>query len=750
MSATLAFESYCKLADFVLGEDIKTNQLPQELASLPPLTKTLLNQLTQAAEEASNSSPRRARAITLVADCAARLTGSPLLEARAAWHLGRAYNHWGQPLKVAESITRARRGFEALSDPGWLAACEWQLNHLAWTRPNAGEAANRLGAALVGLEQAGLKEFASQCRLALSYAQILCGNFAGAQENLDSCKQTFTARADPLNLAPCWLNEASSARRQGNYQGAYAKLTESLSAFRQCNAPLDVAKTHYQLGLWYFLSGRDYPQAVEYFEQAAATFSEQEMGLWWAVCENGLAQADIHNGSPTPAIQKLQRARAAFAEHEVPSLIADNHNDSGQLELLLGNLAAGLEHFRQAEKRYQSLGFSFAAANALANYGYASALLGYYQESLNTLELAQKRFQEFGDPGRLGMAGCALYLSRIWTELNQYEMAHEYLEQAEAQYLETGQNPMLGLAYNQRARVFALENRFEEAARMLEKALENSRQAGLSIQIVLAERRLGEMLARAGSVEQALVLLTRAESQFHQMGLVIEQAASLAALGSYQPSADAAQSFQTALALSQGTLPEIAVRCHSGLAALTEESGDLPAALAHYRAAVQTIAQLRQNFWQPALAGSYLRSLKTTLDKAVQTSAQLCATGDALEFIESSKAQTLARQLSAVTIASLPNTHPEVYNLWSEIQALQAQIREIYDPSPWSRVTRELKPLQEKLLSAVQDYDKRLAALERASAKTAPNVAPKFDLARLRAAAGSRFGKSWLALDYYR
>ncbi len=749
MPDNAAFLAYTSLAETVLGGQIQPGELPAAVSRFPLLTESLLEQLAQAAESAALTTPRRAWALMLAADCAAQ-QGDTLLKAHAAWHLGRAYNDWGQPRKAVETITRARQGFEELGETGWLAACDWQVNHLAWTRPNFAVATHQLETALGGLEQAGLGEFAIQCRLALSYGQILCGDFPAAQQNLDTCIEIFTARQDSLNLARCWLNEASSLRRQGNFEGALAKLEQTLSAFEQCAAPLDAAKTRYQLGLWYFLSGRDYPRAVEHFEGASAVFSAQGLDLWSAVCQNGLAQINIHLGSLSRALRELEQARSAFSAHGVSSLLADNHNDSGQLELLAGDLSKSLEHFRRAGELYHSLGFEVAAANALANHGVASARLGYYQDALAELEQAQKRFQDLNDPFR--MASCALFLSRTWSNLNQAGLSHECLDQADALYRQINQRPMLAQVDNQRALVFALENRFAEAATALESALEISRETGLPGQVALAERQLGEMLLRSGDTKQALTLLTSAEACFRQMGMTIEQAVSLAALGDFyaQTSApnEAEKAFLDALALSQGAMPEIESRCHAGLASLDEARGHLPAALDGYRAAAQAVARLRQGFWQPALAGSYLRTLKTTIDKSIQLAARLGAASDALGFIENGKAQTLTRQLSS-TPEFAPGLPAEIQDLWLEIQGLQAQIRAVYNPSPWSRANRDLKPLQDKLIEAVQAYDRQLAALERASTRPVPGSGPGFDLSRFRAEASARLGNSWLALDYY-
>jgi CHAT domain-containing protein len=745
-----SFQAYRNRADELRRGQINEGELRETASQLPGLDEDLLEQLASFAETAALSDPRQGWAIAQTADSAAR-DRDLLIRSRAAWYLGRAYNHWGQPQQAAAVLSRAYEGFETLNETGWMAACRWQSNHLAWTKPNIGETTRQLEAALDGLERAGLEVFTPHCRLSLSYAQILIGDFAGAQANLEICAAGFTVQQDFINLARCWYNEASCLRRQHHFDAAYAKLEQALETFRRGQAPIEAAKTHYQLALWYFLSGKSYPKAVEYFEQAADVFSSHGMDLWAGVCQNGLAQIDIQNGDLSKASQELQRARASFVEHGISNLLADNHNDSGQLELMLGDLAASREHFTQAEKIYSSAGWEFPAANALANRGNVSALLGRFQEALNDLELAENRFQKLDSPG--GRASCEIYLARIWANLNQYATAHEHLQQAESLYQQNKQQAMLGFIYNQRALIFALEGRLDEAVAALKAALEISREFGMAPQTALAERRLGEMLSRSGQLAEARGWITSAEAKFHEMGMSIEQADSLTALGDYytrvSASQEAEKTYQAALALCQGVVPEIETRIYTGLAVLAEGGGEPVTALGHYRQAVKALAQLRHSFWQPALAGSYLRASSTTLDQAVRLASKLQAGDDVLNFIESSKAQSLVRQIAASTFALVSDVPAEISALWLQIQTLQTQLRAIYDPNPWSRASGEMKALQEKLVTAVQHYDRRLAELERKAAGPISGPHSAFDLVRFREAACARWGRSWLALDYY-
>ncbi len=109
----------------------------------------------------------------------------------AAWNLGCASNYWGQPKRVATAISRARLGFVKLNESGWVAACDWQLNALAWTRPDFAKAAQTLAKALEDLERAGFDEFVPHCRLALAYAQILIKDYDRAKKNIEASQTVF-------------------------------------------------------------------------------------------------------------------------------------------------------------------------------------------------------------------------------------------------------------------------------------------------------------------------------------------------------------------------------------------------------------------------------------------------------------------------------------------------------------------------------------------------------------------------------
>src|SRR4051812_32259334 len=120
MNTSSDFQAYVNLANDLFNGQLSEQDVPNFTGQLPPLNEVLLDQLSHYAEETSLREPRHSWAIALVFDYAAR-DCTLMLQSRAAWYLGYACNHWGQPKRVTDAISRARKGFEDLNESGWVA-----------------------------------------------------------------------------------------------------------------------------------------------------------------------------------------------------------------------------------------------------------------------------------------------------------------------------------------------------------------------------------------------------------------------------------------------------------------------------------------------------------------------------------------------------------------------------------------------------------------------------------------------------
>src|SRR6266498_1172860 len=146
-------QAYLLLANEMLANRIPERDLSRIATRLPPLEEILLSALANRADVLANSQPRLSWTIARVAYSAAVAQRRSLfVQSLAAWYLGRASNYWGQPKKVKRAISQARRGFVKLKEETWIAACDWQLNALAWTKPDLPTVVETLRQALERLE----------------------------------------------------------------------------------------------------------------------------------------------------------------------------------------------------------------------------------------------------------------------------------------------------------------------------------------------------------------------------------------------------------------------------------------------------------------------------------------------------------------------------------------------------------------------------------------------------------------------
>lgn len=761
-----------KLAEQLNAGELTEAELPAALKPLPSLTRQTLEVLARAAEEAGVTQPRLGWAIAAVADAHLADGGDPLLRARAAWYLARAANAWARPERVEHAVRRARAGFTELGESGWAAASDWQRYALPWARNDYAQAASVLDGSLAGMQDAGLDEFIPHGQLSLAYAQILIGLFTEAEANITASEMAFAALGDRLNLARCWLHRSSILRRQGEHEHSLAQLKRALSVFESPSpvtegdsdgtvsqqAPIDVAKTHFQLGYTQWRVGSSLEVAEQHFMWAISTFAEKDLPLWVGQGYGGLAQIYTDAGRLDQARDALEKARAIYRQYDVLGLRADNLLDSGRLEMFWSHPARSLEYLSQAEDGYMSLGTRRMAAIAAMYRGRASAQFGYYQQALRHLERSETYLQKLEEPERL--AECAMHLAQVWTRLGRPEQAHHHLKRAAQYYRDTNQLDFLATVYHRQAETYFQEGRQAEAIAVLEQALAIAQAIDWRSEIALSHLLLGEAWlakhkpdeAEVTPPEKVLGHLQTARDQFAEMGMLIEQAACQVALGEYfvqnAEFATARQAWEQALRLSEAVMPDVAWRAEAGLADLAERTGEADQAMQAYRRMIANLAKVRRGILQPALAGTYLHVPAQALDQAVDLAARLMMVADVLDFIEESKAQTVAVLLSRGESEQKNDFSSRLDGMIAEIRRSQEQLR----TAAASRlVTSEQAERIRQVKRKIQQYDEAVSRLERQHIPDQPDLSTHqdFDRERFRQVAGKTLGESWVAVHYY-
>ncbi len=745
-----AYEKFLSRSQQLFTAQINESELAGVVATLPTLTRPLLERLAATAQQASLTEPRHSWALMATADAAAQQTNDLFLQALAAWYLAWAANAWVRPQRVEAAVVRARAGFTAVGREEWTAACACQLNALPWTRPDYHQAVRELDHALAVLAATSLHAFAPDCRLSLAYAYMLTGKIEQAAALVKLSEAEFEAAGHVIGLGRCHLLQCSIMRRKSIYPIALDHLQEALAIFAANNAPVLLAQGQFQLAWLSWLYQADPQAAEELFSTAAQSFETADIPLWQAQCLHGLGQVYTSRGKVLAAQQTLQQADTIYRHYPLKGLVADVQLDMGQLEFLKGNLQRSITYYEQAAQLNKAIGNEWLQAVALMDQGECYLQLSRFQKGLGLLEQAYQLLQQSNFPQRL--AACEQRLAAAWMRFDQPQLAEKMLQRAVIHYQESGRPHMLAEIYQMQAIIAYHNQDTTEAVACLQQALAVAENEPNEPQQALSHRLLGEVLSAMGRLEAAETHLRLAGQLYEQLGMVMEQAACHNAWGRLHSLAGRPQLARTAwnkaLELAQGAIPELTWQANQGLALLAEK--EQPArALDHYQQAAAALSRLRRDLWQPALVGAYLSRPVEMLDRAISFATESTAVLETLTFIEESKAQTLLHHWSS-GLARIEVTD-EIQELVAEIRWLEQTIRQ----SGADATSRPLSlyELQHQFISKVQQYDQRIAQLERiqyAQDSAMPSLNHRaFDLSDLVHSTTRKLGDDWVLLNYY-
>jgi CHAT domain-containing protein len=728
-----------------------------------PLDEALLDRLVETAAEIALNQPRLAWSLMSLASTAATQTGELRLQALSAWNLARVANEWVRPDRVGTAISQARDYFTQLADPAWLAACDWQLNALAWTRPNFQDAAGALAAALQVLEQSPLASFAPLCRLDLAFARLLTGQFESVPELIARSEADLAGTDHEWQVAFCRLVEAGLHRRQAEFDEAFRCLDEASALFAARNGAIGILKADYQRAVCHILLGADSQTTTLNFIRLAEAFQQHDLPLWAAQCYSGAGQTYRRLGELGQSLRYLGLARREFIFYDIRGLLADNLLDTGSIESDMGHSFSSLELYAQAKAFYQQSNAWVMVAIADLYQGSSNLQLGRHQLALHHAESAYRQLLQLSDRGRL--AECQQLLARIWLDLGLPANAESYLAEAVAFHEQTQQTANLILNKQQLASVLLAKAEDEQALRYLHSALELAQQHEMRPQVALCRRLIGQALLRRDDLEAALTYLTAAESDFAAMKMVFDRAVTQVALAdcyhclsqqTQNVAPDQAEKWRLAArklwysALnSSGLIPsEIHWQAYAGLAQLAEASGKKAVALKHYRLMIQSVAEMRQSLDQADLIDAYLQRPQPALERAMLFAATTGYHHDLLQFIEVSKAQNVARRIQDGGQATPGRLPAGLGSLGREVRALQRQLR-----TSLRRGQRLLDPEQastaQVLRQKEQEFGQQLKQFEREQPyqKNSKNYA--FDIEQFRHLTTAALGSHWIALDYH-
>ncbi len=749
---------FLKMAARLDGGEIEEADLAAAVSLLPDLTQARLAELADQSQLYAPSNPRLGWAIAKVVDVTAVAQQVELsLQARAAWYLGRAANNYVRPQRAFAALRRAEAAFAILEEETWIAACHWQQHVLAWAKPNLNQSATEVEAALAAFSKPNspLAAFSNDCRLTLAYIQTLIGDYPQALNLLATCEKVFHAEQNQIGIINCRLIRVNIFRRQSSSE-ALPELESCMALAKSIAAPVYEALGLNALSgilMKYDLDSASLSNAETAFLDAISLLEGLDLPFWIAICRAGLSNIYIGQGRLSKAGKMLTFCRQIYQEYEVDAPLVDALINSGWLETYRANYAQGLTYLNRAVSLSRGIGNDYLMGISLMHLGEIYLEMGRYQQALQYLEEAIDTFRKLKAPGRMAETG--LRLARCWAFLGRPTESLATLNGVEENATTARQRDVIPYLHLRRAESLFLDKDLPDVIISLKKSISAAEELDDEPGAALAQRVLAESYFEVGQLEEGAKQLAAAEKVFDDIGLTIELAACKIAWGDYyRQSGDvdsARKVWQQAANMGQNLAPDIIWQAEAGLASLAEDAGDDLVALEHYRRVIGALVRLRQDMWQPALAGFILKRPIDILNRALRVAVRVDSPEDILNAMEAGKAQVVANLFKRQHSLESNGQSPELVNLAADIRWRQEKARASRSSGGW-RPTDDLRKLRLEIQEMVKAYDLLRGRIERQGGMAATEIRPtssEFDLERFRTAANDKFGANWLALDYY-
>lgn len=466
------------------------------------------------------------------------------------------------------------------------------------------------------------------------------------------------------------------------------------ATFIRCGDVRSAGKIELNLGSMLLRADR-YDEAAQLYRLAAVRFARLGDNEHSIMADIGLADALTSKFALDEAMLIYERARARAQTHGLPVLIALVQGSVGLLELHRGRLDVALRSLEASRRGFEELRLPQRLAVAERNLADAYLEVNLLPEAIALYDRALTTFESLAMP-----------IERAWSFL-------------------------------QRGRAQALSGDSQGAHASLREASALFRAQDNAVCVALAELWEAELSLALGAADSALQGADRAAAALAAAGLAGWQllaetvaAGALTCAGQLQM---AMERLHATLALARRhRLPTIAAACHTGLGAIAEKRGDLPAARAAYEEAALLFEAQRAALPGDEFKTAFAADRSAPYEALVRVSASEDGGGIAqrvLELMERARARSLleefghpssSRDDARAELASLRARVNRVHHLL--LRALEEEI----DPVPLQAQARELEA---ELLEAARRHQLLHAADPRA-------LAGDFDTSRLQRSLG--------------
>jgi tetratricopeptide (TPR) repeat protein len=452
----------------------------------------------------------------------------------------------------------------------------------------------------LGLARSALEHMPDANQIGRAWAQYTLGwsllcweRYDAARIDFADAQATIAALGIDIGALRCRFALAIAGVLQFGQDDPAQELDVLANRFEVVGMSLEAQRCQLYQAILFNILGRpeDAERALARIEHASRQAGPLDHARWLRVA----AVAAIARRNFSQAIGQLQQAEQIFAAAHQPLELAKTWFQHAWALLSQEQLDDALAYYTRAEQTFVRLDLPQRRAWCAKNIGLLLTRRGHYDQALHALLRASAIFETLGSPA--DVAGCQLNLGNIYFYAGLWEPALAWYARAEAGFAGAGMRGDRLIARRNAAMASNAQGRSDVAAALL---------ADLEAE-ALADNNRAELAAIW--YEQALILALQdrraeADTRFwraRELNLAIEHwlGAADCAIEQGLLALDAtdhvaAQSHFTFVAPLVTLHPYNRWRNEHGLARCAAARGDLPAAFAHYRVALDIVADLRQ------------------------------------------------------------------------------------------------------------------------------------------------------------
>jgi CHAT domain-containing protein len=598
----------------------------------------------------------------------------------------------------------------------------------------------------VPLARRALAQISADDPLAYAWAQYTLGwallcweRFEAARPELRAAWEAFATHGAQLAALRCrhalLLADLMQFARP-NLEQEFAELAQQ---FEQAGAPLDAARAWLYQAVLFNVLGR--PAEAESVLRRIAPSIMQDDGSDWARLLRVQGVAAILLSDYSRAINLLTQAEQYFLSIANRLELAKCWYQQAWAALRRENLESALVDYERAAHIFNQLDVPLHCAFSAKNVGLVLTRLGMYDRALHEIMIALKHFTALRRTADIG--GCQLNLGNIYFYTARWEAAEACYSRAEDLYVLGNVVSERLIAQRNRAMVYRAQGRRAEAAALLSsievKLLEFQNWAELA---EIWSEQAG-LFADDGQIDDALARYQQASDLFVQVGNLLGSADCAMEQGFLllrRDAVDQASKYFQYAAPKVVHHPYDCWRVDYGLARCAEARNDTPEALLYYRTAITTVAALRRRLANEQVSSSLFAQAARLHADALRLAA---ASGDVqalLAFGEQQRALVLARMIDQ-RAAPLPEEYQAQDERLRRQISLLSSVRPSERQAHASALDNVLDAYGELLLHARHSVPAPLPTLSTLDEDA-------FDLSRVRAALGARYGQDWTALVY--